>query len=152
MTHLAATSFLGPRTSENESSHDDINFLLSDIRNLSTTTDYRAAAKRIIEEFQLYQAINREFDTLTCLAGWRLLADGKCVKVYEIDGRYFTCEAVASHHDGVWLAELFWPDQYGLQPRVAGASLLEAAKQIEDQIETLRACGHGFVDCEEPII
>jgi len=148
MTPITATSFLGPRTAENESAHDDINFLLADIRNLSTPLAIGRDPDLVVEQFYLYQAIGKIFDTLPFLSGWRVRAGGKCEKVYEIDGRYYTCQAGLSRDGDIWSAELFWPDQYGLQPCVPGASLLIASQRIENQIEKLRPSGHGRVDCE----
>lgn len=148
MTPLTATSFIGPRTAENESAHDDINFLLADIRNLTTPLAIHRDPDLIVETFELYRAIAKIFDTLPFLSGWRVLADGKCEKVYEIDGHYFTCQAGLSRDGDIWSAELFWPDEFGLQPCVPGESLLVAAQRIENQIEILRPEGHNRVDCE----
>ncbi|WP_226622337.1 hypothetical protein [Brucella anthropi] len=148
MTHLTADCFLGPRTAENKSAHDDINFLLAEIRNIPSG---RKSPQRIVEEFHLCRDINKAFDTLPHLCGWRLLSNEKCEKVYEIDGRYYICQAGRSSRSSdasVWALELFWPDEFGLRPFSSGASLLIAAQRIEDQIEILRGEGHNHVDRE----
>ncbi|MFD1792450.1 hypothetical protein ACFSE0_12555 [Ochrobactrum teleogrylli] len=145
VTFLTADCFLGPRTAENHSAYDHINFLLAEIRNLPGR---RKSPQRIVEEFHLCRDINKAFDTLPHLCGWRLLSNEKCEKVYEIDGRYYICQAGRSSDASVWALELFWPDEFGLRPFSSGASLLIAAQRIEDQIEILRLEGHGRVDCE----
>ncbi|WP_139974664.1 hypothetical protein [Ochrobactrum sp. CGA5] len=142
---LTADCFLGPRTAGNESAYDHINLLLAEIRNLPGR---RKSPQRIVEEFHLCRAINNVFDTLPHLCGWRLLANEKCEKVYQIDGRYYICQAGRSSDASVWALELFWPDEFGLRPFSSGASLLIAAKLIEDQIEILRGEGHNHVDRE----